>query len=188
MRNMTFACVSAALLIGMAAPALGSPASGTVMMRATATYNDGSSADRLYRVSPADLDGDGWLRVRCDDGVATAAYYYHEVKSPRDAATGQASGKRMHKPFTIVKEWGAKSGGGGGGATGADDGVTSAGDGVIGARASWDLATGKGARGVGTKTGYNVKSVEGTGARAKTSAMDDWHQVTLMKGSPNLCG
>ena len=29
------------------------------------------------------------------------------MTSPRDAASGQATGKRMHKPFTIVKEWGA---------------------------------------------------------------------------------
>lgn len=28
----------------------------------------------------------------------------HELTSPRDAATGQATGRRMHKPFTIVKE------------------------------------------------------------------------------------
>jgi hypothetical protein len=28
-----------------------------------------------------------------------------EVKSPRDAATGQASGKRMHKPMTVSKEY-----------------------------------------------------------------------------------
>ncbi|MBS1902473.1 MAG: hypothetical protein JSS75_02060 [Bacteroidetes bacterium] len=29
--------------------------------------------------------------------------------APRDVATGQASGKRQHKPITIVKEWGASS-------------------------------------------------------------------------------
>jgi type VI secretion system secreted protein Hcp len=29
--------------------------------------------------------------------------YSHEIVSPRDAATGQASGKRQHKPFTITK-------------------------------------------------------------------------------------
>ncbi len=29
----------------------------------------------------------------------------HEIVSPRDAASGQATGKRQHKPFTIVKEW-----------------------------------------------------------------------------------
>ncbi len=28
----------------------------------------------------------------------------HEVTSPRDAATGQASGKRMHKPITVTSE------------------------------------------------------------------------------------
>ena len=31
------------------------------------------------------------------------------AQSPRDAATGQASGKRQYKPVTIVKEWGAVS-------------------------------------------------------------------------------
>jgi type VI secretion system secreted protein Hcp len=31
------------------------------------------------------------------------------VQSPRDAATGQASGKRQHQPLTITKEWGAAS-------------------------------------------------------------------------------
>ena len=28
----------------------------------------------------------------------------YDVQSPRDLATGQASGKRMHKPITITKE------------------------------------------------------------------------------------
>ena len=30
----------------------------------------------------------------------------YTLVSPRDAASGQASGKRMHKPLTITKEWG----------------------------------------------------------------------------------
>lgn len=29
------------------------------------------------------------------------------IQSPRDVATGQASGKRQFKPITVVKEWGA---------------------------------------------------------------------------------
>ena len=33
--------------------------------------------------------------------------FEYEVTSPRDLATGQAKGKRQHKPITIVKEWGA---------------------------------------------------------------------------------
>src|SRR4051812_9196262 len=28
----------------------------------------------------------------------------HEIVSPRDVASGQATGKRMHKPFVITKE------------------------------------------------------------------------------------
>jgi len=35
--------------------------------------------------------------------------YFHEIKSPRDVATGQASGKRQHGAITITKEWGAST-------------------------------------------------------------------------------
>ena len=42
------------------------------------------------------------LKLTCSSGAVSSAAIY----APRDAATGQASGKRMHKPFTIVKEWG----------------------------------------------------------------------------------
>jgi hypothetical protein len=38
--------------------------------------------------------------------MPSAAHFHFEVKSPRDSASGQASGKRMHKPITITKEWG----------------------------------------------------------------------------------
>lgn len=31
----------------------------------------------------------------------------YSVKSPRDSASGQATGKRQHSPVTITKEWGA---------------------------------------------------------------------------------
>lgn len=57
-----------------------------------------------------DLDGDGLpddavVRLRCGGGQLLSADY--DVKAPRDVATGQASGKRMHKPLTVIKEWGA---------------------------------------------------------------------------------
>ena len=35
--------------------------------------------------------------------------YRHQIQSPRDAATGQASGKRQHGPIAITKEWGPAS-------------------------------------------------------------------------------
>ena len=61
-------------------------------------------------VQAGDLDGDGvsddaYLKLACSDGKLTQAWY--QVKGPRDAASGQASGKRQHGPVTFVKEWGA---------------------------------------------------------------------------------
>ncbi|HEV2946262.1 MAG TPA: type VI secretion system tube protein TssD [Gemmataceae bacterium] len=35
--------------------------------------------------------------------------FEYELIAPRDVATGQASGKRQHKPVRLVKEWGAAS-------------------------------------------------------------------------------
>jgi type VI secretion system secreted protein Hcp len=35
--------------------------------------------------------------------------FSYEVISPRDAATGQAIGRRQHKPIHITKQWGAAS-------------------------------------------------------------------------------
>ncbi len=81
-------------------------------------------------VTVGDLDGDGVLDVCIADSTAAAA---HEVKSPRDPASGQASGKReaivggalpggavisareagsgmatgrrLHKPMNFIVEW-----------------------------------------------------------------------------------
>jgi len=63
----------------------------------------------FLRVQAGDLNGDGradeaFLKLTCDGGVLKQAEY--SVKSPRNSASGQASGKRMHKPITITKEWG----------------------------------------------------------------------------------
>jgi type VI secretion system secreted protein Hcp len=44
------------------------------------------------------LTGDG------PQGTIILTGVTHEIVSPRDAASGQATGKRQHKPFTITKE------------------------------------------------------------------------------------
>ncbi len=69
----------------------------------------GESPPYYLHVKTGDLDGDGradeaYLKLVCADGVVKQATY--TVISPRDSASGQASGKRMHKPITFVKEWG----------------------------------------------------------------------------------
>lgn len=43
------------------------------------------------------------------EAAIPAVAYYHEVRQPRDASTGQASGKRVHSPVTVTKLWGASS-------------------------------------------------------------------------------
>ncbi len=39
----------------------------------------------------------------------TGLSYSHEIQSPRDVATGLASGKRQHGPIAFTKEWGPAS-------------------------------------------------------------------------------
>lgn len=43
----------------------------------------------------------------CDENgvaVSSSSALSHSIKSPRDAASGLATGKRMHKPMTITKQ------------------------------------------------------------------------------------
>ena len=213
MRTVTFAMMSAALATGLAGPASGqAPASGTIVLHATATFSDGTSADRLYAVvSPADLDGDGvmdqgWLRVACKQGSMSAVYY--AAASPRDSASGMPTGKRQHGSVTITKEWGASTlmfgktgaGGGGGGVVGSSvswDLGKGKGDRVVagggsGERATWDLGKGKGDRvaaggGSGGKTMAADSWHSGMTLVGKTMAHDSWTTVVLTEGSPNLC-
>jgi hypothetical protein len=107
----------------------------------------------LKAQSTGDLDGDGMpdtavIRLNCEAGVVHTAQY--QVISPRDSASGQASGKRMHKPITVVKEWGP---------------------------ATPQL--------MAMRPTYDVKKVEGTGARG-TTVVDDWSPITL-SDSEALC-
>lgn len=49
--------------------------------------------------------GDGLLAKGHTDQMLALTFDYG-LLSPRDLATGQASGKRQHKPVVITKEWG----------------------------------------------------------------------------------
>ncbi len=48
------------------------------------------------------------LRAGHPDALTGISFHY-AVSSPRDVATGQASGRRQHQPVVFVKEWGAAS-------------------------------------------------------------------------------
>lgn len=104
--------------IFLLAVALGGIAAGTAAIAAAPTkinlqgvLRESPTGPLYLKFSSAgDLDGDGipddgFLRLTCAGGVLQAAHY--TVKSPRDSASGMASGKRTHKPVTFVKEWGA---------------------------------------------------------------------------------
>jgi len=59
--------------------------------------------------SAGDLDGDGLpddaiIRLQCAGDKLQSSDF---AVKPREAKAGQATGKRMHKPITVIKEWGA---------------------------------------------------------------------------------
>lgn len=104
------------LLLALLA-ATATPGDGKTMMaddwHGLSIYGVGADASGpLYlQVHAGDLDGDGLpddavVKLACTGTRLVQASY---IVSPRDSATGQASGKRMHKPLTAVKEWGPAS-------------------------------------------------------------------------------
>jgi hypothetical protein len=66
------------------------------------------------RVAVGDVNGDGKADVTANgsahaSGNAVINTSHSNIKSPRDIATGQATGKRQHQPITIRKEVDAAS-------------------------------------------------------------------------------
>ena len=98
--------------------AVAAPASSKTMalddwhsMKILSVGRDASARPPYYvRVQAGDLDGDGVadqadLKLVCADGVLQQSFY--RILSPRDLASGQSSGRRMHQPMTIAMEWAA---------------------------------------------------------------------------------
>jgi hypothetical protein len=104
-----------ALVAALAAPAVGKTMAldDWHAMTILAVGQESPNQPPFYlHVATGDLDGDGlpdeaYLKLVCAGGAVQQAFY--TVQSPKDVATGQASGKRMHKPITFVKEWCAAS-------------------------------------------------------------------------------
>lgn len=58
---------------------------------------EGSKQGKLAGESP----------LEAHKGKLTGVEFHYSVQSPRDAASGMASGRRSHQPVRFVKEWGA---------------------------------------------------------------------------------
>jgi len=95
--------------------ATGKPAGKTAVddwsAPAAAKTNVSNNGQPSKRVAAADVNGDG--KADLSSGSATVkpapATSSSGVQSPRDVASGQASGKRQHQPVTIRKEVDAPS-------------------------------------------------------------------------------
>lgn len=155
---------------------------GRVTLQASATFSDGSSADRLYRVKgDADSDGDGvpdeiWLRVACSGGAATGAQAYslrghtpvrprveNQVKRQSSDAGRLATGKRQHKPFKIIRELEFAA--------------------AIGKIVSWEWDFHRATK--PPAANWDIKSNSGKSAGKATPTF--WHHVKLNPGATELC-
>lgn len=94
--------------------------------RSNIQNNRMKAKEKANRSATADADGDG------SDIQFSLNFNKITYKAPRDAASGQATGKRQHAPVTFVKEWGASS---------PQLFQVTASGGTISGHAGWDLAT-----------------------------------------------
>ena len=80
-------------------------------MKILSVGRDATASPPYYvRVQAGDLDGDGIadqadLKLVCTGGVLQQSFY--TIVSPRDLASGQSSGRRMHQPMFLHMEWAA---------------------------------------------------------------------------------
>lgn len=72
----------------------------------TLTVNAFGQGTALYLKVRGAKQGDikGEVTEKGKEDLIKTISFQHEVASPRDAATGMATGKRQHKPFVITKE------------------------------------------------------------------------------------
>ena len=57
---------------------------------------------KIKAAKQGEINGDVFERGK--EGMIKVVAYSHEIVSPRDVASGMATGKRQHKPFVITKE------------------------------------------------------------------------------------
>ena len=96
----------------------GNPGQSNVIHRDLAarnlTVNSGSSATNSSRVATGDVNGDGHADLTATSGsnsghATQQSTATTSAQTPRDATSGQASGKRQHDPLTVSKQVDAAS-------------------------------------------------------------------------------
>lgn len=108
-----------ALTILSAAAAIAAPATNKTMasddwqtMTVRGVSVEPGRYDTYLQVSTGDVDGDGIsdqgvIKMVCSKGAAPVTLWRSD--SPRDAATGLATGKRQHGSVIFTKEWSTPS-------------------------------------------------------------------------------
>ena len=95
-RKIAFGSLLAVVALGAAMYAFAAPGAGAAGTASTATVPG----------QTMNLSATGQKQGAFAKSIPLIAVS-HEVVSPRDPATGQATGKRQHKPFTMTMQWGA---------------------------------------------------------------------------------
>lgn len=95
MKSKVFVWLACVLTVGLTAQLF---AQETIGIQKTKTKSNQSN-DRTVEQSTTVCTG----KIRCADG-SCVINFDQEIVSPRDAASGLPTGKRMHKPFVITKE------------------------------------------------------------------------------------
>ncbi len=92
--------------IGLAALVLGMAASGCSGKRATSSQSSNKPSDQTSSPAPNAVSNQASnaLGVTPAAPSPTPMPYPAEVTAPRDPASGLPTGKRMHKPITVVAE------------------------------------------------------------------------------------
>jgi len=160
------------LILALLAAAVAAPDVKTMGMddweRLTIAGVDRNESGPYYLdVHAGDLDGDGmpddaYLKLVCADGKLQNAAY--EIKA-RESGSGMPTGKRMHKPLTVVKEWGAAS------------------DELLAARAGYDLKLEKKARMAADPDGWSPLSLSSGDQMCSALAAQ---RSTVVKSKSNI--
>ncbi len=97
MKKQIFIALTVLIMVGFAGQLTAQDATDAITKQRTKSNN---TNERAVGVSSA---GACVGKIRCADGSCVISFD-QEIVSPRDAASGLPTGKRMHKPFVITKE------------------------------------------------------------------------------------